>query len=120
MTRRLTLLAAAPAAAVALAAGPALAHTEVKSTSPSKGSTAARSLRAVKVTFTQPIQRGTLRVTGPGKVVVSSGGGRDPRNVARLKAPLRSRLKAGRYKARWTIRAVDGHTQRGSFRFRLT
>ena len=59
-------------------------------------------------------------MTGPGKVVVSSGsGGRDPRKVSRLKVPLKSSLKTGRYKVRWTIKAVDGHTQHGTFRFKL-
>ena len=107
-------------AVTALAAGAALAHTEVKSTSPSAGASAKRPLRTVTVTFTQPIQRGTLRVKGPGKVVVSDGGGgRDPRNVARLKVRLQRGLGAGRYKAAWTIKAVDGHRQSGSFRFRL-
>ncbi len=118
--RRLASLAALAAAALAATAPPALAHTEVKSTSPSAGSSSSTSLRTVTVTFTQPIQRGTLRVKGPGRVVVSRpGGGRDPRNVARLKVRLKGGLGAGRYKASWTIKAVDGHRQRGSFRFRL-
>jgi methionine-rich copper-binding protein CopC len=117
--RPATLIATA-SAALAVTAAPALAHTEVKSTSPSKGSTAKRSIRSVTVTFTQAIQSGTLRVTGPGRVVVSSGGGgRDPRKVSRLQVPLRRGLAAGRYKARWTIKAVDGHAQHGTFRFRL-
>ena len=46
-------------------------------------------------------------------------GGRDPRNIARLKASMKSGLKAGRYTARWTIKAADGHEQSGSFSFRL-
>ena len=77
-------------------------------------------IRTVTVTFTGPIQRGTLRVTGPGKVVVSVGsGGRDPRKVTRLRVGLKRSLKAGRYKARWNMVAADGHHQHGSFRFRI-
>ena len=118
--RRVALLAVVPAVTLAATAPGALAHTEVKSTSPAKGSTAGRGLRTVTVTFTGPIQRGTLRVTGPGKVVVSVGsGGRDPRKVTRLRVGLKGSLKTGRYKARWSMVAADGHHQHGSFRFRL-
>ena len=110
----------AGAAAALACAAPASAHTEVKSTSPSAGSTARTGLRAVKVTFTQAIQRGTLRVTGPGGAVASKGsGGRDPRRISRLKVRLKRGLGPGRYTARWTIKAVDGHEQSGSFSFRL-
>jgi methionine-rich copper-binding protein CopC len=120
MHRRITLAAPAAAAALAVAAAPAAAHTEVKSTSPSKGSTRGTGLRTVTVTFTQAIQRGTLRVTGPGGKVVSKGsGGRDPRKISRLKVRLKGGKASGRYTARWTIKAVDGHEQSGSFSFRL-
>lgn len=115
---RRTILAAA--AAFAVMAAPAAAHTEVKSTSPAEGSSRGTGLRTVTVTFTQSIQRGTLRVTGPGGAVVSKGsGGRDPRKISRLKVRLKRALGAGRYTARWTIKAVDGHEQTGSFSFRL-
>ncbi len=55
-------------------------------------------------------------MTGPGGSTYSSGsGGRDPRNVKRLRVSLKSSKRTGSYKASWTIKAVDGHTQRGSF-----
>jgi methionine-rich copper-binding protein CopC len=117
---RIPTLAATAAAAFAVAAAPAAAHTEVKSSSPAKGSTASTSIRTATVTFTQAIQRGTLKVTGPGGVTVSNGsGGRDPRKVTRLRVGLKGSLKAGRYKLRWTIKAADGHTQSGTIRFKL-
>jgi methionine-rich copper-binding protein CopC len=97
----------------------AVAHTEVKSTSPASGATAKTSVKQVTVTFTQALRSGTLRVTGPGGKVVSSGGGVDPRNVKRLLAGLKGSLKAGSYKASWTITAPDGHRQKGSFQFKL-
>jgi methionine-rich copper-binding protein CopC len=115
--RHLALLAVVPALTFTATAS---AHTEVKSSSPSKGSTASRSIRTVTVTFTQAIQSGMLRVSGPGGATVSVGsGGRDPRKISRLRVGLKGSLKAGRYTARWTIKAVDGHRQSGSFRFRL-
>ena len=116
----LAALAAAPVLALAAAAPPALAHTEVTATNPARGATAPTGLRSVTVTFSAPIQQGTLKVTGPGKVRVSKGsGGRDPRKVSRLRVALKGGKAAGRYKARWTIRAADGHAQHGTFRFRL-
>jgi copper resistance protein C len=118
--RRMIISGAAATAVAPALAAPASAHTVVKSTSPDRGSTASTSIRAVRVTFTQAIQSGSLKVTGPGRTTVSNGsGGRDPRKVTRLRVGLKRSLKAGRYKVRWTIKAVDGHTQTGTFRFRL-
>ncbi len=117
---RCMVIAVVAAALLAVAAGTAFAHTKVKSTSPAKGKTAKTSIDRVTVTFTGPLRRGTLRVVGPGSKVVSVGrGGRDPRNINRLLVPLKGSLKAGAYKASWTILAADGHDQKGSFTFRL-
>ena len=77
-------------------------------------------ITAVSATFSQSIRGGSMKVTGPGGTTVSSGsGGRDPRNVKRLKVPLRGGKRAGTYKASWTMKAADGHTQRGTFTFKL-
>jgi methionine-rich copper-binding protein CopC len=96
------------------------AHVRVSSTTPASGGTAARSTRSVSVNFNGLIRSGTLRVTGPGGRVFSSGsGGRDPRNTRRLLVPMQRSLPAGRYTATWNIVASDGHSQRGTFSFRL-
>ncbi|MDP2711991.1 MAG: copper resistance protein CopC [Solirubrobacteraceae bacterium] len=98
----------------------ALAHTEVRSTSPANGKPAKTTITRTTVTFNGQLRSGTLRVVGPGSRIVSRGkGGRDPRNVRRLLVGLRGGLKPGLYRASWTIVAADGHRQRGSFRFRL-
>jgi methionine-rich copper-binding protein CopC len=114
---------APPLTAVAIvvcAAPAAAAHVEVKSTSPAKGSIAKTTIRAVKVTFTGPILRGTVRVTGPGGRVVSVGsGGRAPGNVNRLRVGLKRSLAEGSYRATWTVTSADGHGEGGSFRFKL-
>ena len=108
------------AVGLAVVATPAAAHVRVKSTSPPRGGTASTSIGSVTVTFTGAIRRGTLRVVRRGGRVVSVGsGGRDPRRISRLRVSLRSGLKAGRYRARWTCVAADGHRSDGSFRFRL-
>lgn len=119
-THRLPLVLMLAAALTLSAAAIAVAHTKVRSTSPKSGKTARTSLARVTTTFSGPLRRGTLRVVGPHRKVVSLGrGGRDPRNIKRLLVGLERGLKAGSYKASWTIVAADGHRQKGSFRFRL-
>lgn len=119
MRRQLPTAALAATLTLALTV-PAIAHTEVASTSPRKGSTASKSTATVKVTFDGRIRSGTLTVKRVGGSKVSIGsGGRDPRNVKRLAVKLKSGLSSGRYKASWKILADDGHTQKGSFRFKL-
>jgi copper resistance protein C len=116
---RLSIAAVIAAAAMAVAAAPASAHVKVKSTKPSRGGSASTSIRTATVTFNGPLRRGTLRVTGPGGTVSIGSGARDPRNVTRLRVSLKGSKRSGRYRARWTVVAADGHEQRGSFRFRL-
>ena len=106
--------------AAALTSAVAIAHVDVEKTTPKRGGSAKTSLSSVTVTFSGPIRRGTLRVTGPGGKVVSIGkGGRDPRKITRLITELKSSKAAGRYRAKWTIVAADGHDEHGSFKFRL-
>ena len=120
MRKKVTTALAASAVVSAIVTATAWAHTEVKSTYPAKNKSVSTKLSKVTVTFTGQIRSGSIKVTGPGRKVVSSGsGGRDPRNVKRLKVPLKSGLNAGSYKASWTMKAADGHTQTGSFTFRL-
>lgn len=102
-------------------AAPALAHVEVKSTSPKKGTTAKGTVRAVTITFTGPLITGKLTVFGPnGRQASVDAGGRDPRNTSRLVTEMRSGLKRGTYTAKWRIRADDGHSESGSFTFRVS
>lgn len=120
MRIRLPVALAVTLVAAALAATVALAHVDVKSRSPGKGGSASRSLGSVSVTFEGPIRSGGIRVVGPGGRVVSSGnGGRDPRNITRVKVGLKGSKSAGRYRAKYSIVAADGHRQEGSWRFRL-
>jgi methionine-rich copper-binding protein CopC len=112
-------LGLAAAGSLAFGVAAADAHTEVASTSPSSGRTASTSVLAVSVTFTGQIRRGTITVTRSGTTVSRGRGGQDPRNVKRVKVGLRSGLQPGRYVARWTAVAADGHRQSGSFTFRL-
>ena len=118
--RRSLIATTATVAALAATAAPALAHVEVTSTSPSRGGTAKTTIRTVKVTFDGQLRSGTVSVSRVGSGKVSRGsGGRDPRNVRRLSVGLKRGLRAGRYSVRWTVVAADGHTQNGTFRFKL-
>jgi hypothetical protein len=123
MTRTLTRTAVATAAASAVAglsAPAALAHVQLESTNPKAHSSAKKSLAAVRMTFSGPIRSGRLTVTGPHSKKASKGrGGRDPRNIDRLLVQLRSGLKAGKYTARASVVAADGHHQTFSFWFKL-
>jgi len=104
-----------------IAVAAASAHVSVVSRSPRPGSTVSKSLRTVKITFSGSIRRGTLKVYNASGVKVSNGtGGRDPRNIRRLVTTLKTGLRAGRYTARWTIVAADGHSEHGYWRFRLS
>ena len=106
--------------ALATAAAPALAHVHVVKTSPKAGSSVKRSRASASVTFSGPILRGTLIVTGPaGKRASVDSGARDPRNIDRVLVELKHGLKPGAYKGTWKIVAADGHRQQGSFTFRL-
>ena len=67
------------------------------------------SLRWVTVTFTQPIQRGTLKVTGPGKRSSPRAAAAATRARCRASAcALEGAEAAGRYKASWTTRPPTG------------
>jgi len=117
---RRAVAAALATISLAMTASAALAHTEVKSTSPARGAAASTAIRAVTVTFTGPIRRGTLRVTRRGGERVSLGnGGRDSHSISRLRVRLEGSLRRGRYRARWTVAGADGHELKGSFGFRL-
>jgi copper resistance protein C len=119
MRKTVTTVLAATAAASALVTATAFAHTEVKSTYPGKNKTASTRISTVSVTFTASIRSGSITVTGPGGTISSGKGGRDPRNVKKLRVPLKSSKRAGTYTAKWTMKAADGHTQTGSFKFKL-
>jgi copper resistance protein C len=118
--KRVSLALATAVAVSAVTAATAFAHVEYKSSSPGKGMTASTHISTVTVTFTGPIRKGTLKVTGPGGKTYSNGsGGRDPRKISRLRVAMKSGLKAGSHKASWSITAADGHAEKGSFTFKL-
>lgn len=119
MRKTVTTALAATAAVSAIVTATAWAHTEVKSTYPSKNQSVSSKLSTVSVTFTAQIRSGSIKVTGPSGTISQGSGGRDPRNVKKLRVPIKSSKKAGTYTAKWTMKASDGHTQTGTFKFKI-
>ncbi len=119
LNTRLALAALAAFALAAIAAPVSSAHVELVKTHPS--GEAKTSLASVWMLFDDPLRSGTLKVFGPDGAKASKGsGGRDPRNVNRLRTSLKSGLKPGRYQAKGVTVSADGHRQEWSFGFRLT
>lgn len=119
MRKTVTTALAATAVGSAIITATAFAHTELKSTYPASNKTVSTKLSKVTVTFTAQIRSGSIKVTGPSGTISSGNGGRDPRNVKRLAVPIKSSKKAGTYTAKWTMKASDGHTQTGTFKFKI-
>jgi methionine-rich copper-binding protein CopC len=119
--KKILIAVAAVTLVAALYAGPASAHVTVVKRFPGKGATASTSITRAWVKFNTAIRSGTLKVYKRSNgVKVSIGTGtRDPRNFRRIITRLKSDLRAGGYVARWTCVAADGHSQSGSWRFRL-
>lgn len=105
-------------AGLALPAG-ALAHTGVKSYSPKRGSTVARDLGTVRVTFKGAIADGKLTVATAGGTKVSKGDGRVVGRDRKLRVRLRGGLSKGRYEASMRVLHTDGHVMTKSWSFNL-
>jgi methionine-rich copper-binding protein CopC len=115
--RRVALLGAVLSSGTA--AVPVLAHSPVVGTSPARGATVSP-VSSVSVRFGAAVVTGTISVArSDGSVVPARAAGLDPRNRARLRATFARKLTSGRYKVSWRARADDGHSERGTFSFRV-
>jgi methionine-rich copper-binding protein CopC len=114
---RITAVFIALALVFAVGASDALAHEELVSTSPKKNAKLSHAPRSVVLTFSGQIRSGKVKVTGPHGKVSSGSGGRDPRNVKRLRVALRHGLGAGRYTVHASIVAADGDKQSWTYSF---
>jgi methionine-rich copper-binding protein CopC len=117
MTRK--LIAATAAATLLLPASAAWAHVELKSVSPRKNQTRT-AVREVRATFVSSLTTGTMTIKNEtGHVITLRANGLKPGNKRVLRAVPRRALPSGRYTVEWRARAPDGHSQRGSWRFRV-
>jgi methionine-rich copper-binding protein CopC len=115
--RRTAALAAVLATGVA--AVPALAHAPVIGTFPKNNSTVSN-VRTVNVRFGEAVVTGLISVKrADGSSVPAKASGLQPSNKARLRATFATKLPSGRYTVSWRARADDGHSERGTFRFRV-
>ena len=108
------------AIAIALVtAAPAAAHVGVKSYSPKRGATVARSLERVKVTFKGKITDGHLTVRDADGDKVSIGQGKVVGGKTAVRARLKSGLAKGSYTASMSALHTDGHVMNKSWNFKL-
>lgn len=122
MQRRTVLTSLVLLLAVIVAA-PALAHTELASTSPADGATVDAPVDAITLTFDDALLtdgQHTIGLFGPAdeQVAVAAVAEVEP---GQLTLPLEQGLPtAGQYTVRWIIVADDGDEQRGEFAFLAT
>jgi methionine-rich copper-binding protein CopC len=102
-----------------LIAGPAAAHVGVKSYSPKRGATVARTLERVKVTFKGKITDGHLTVRNAAGTKVSVGRGKVVGRKTAVRARLKDGLKKGTYTASMSVLHTDGHVMNKSWTFKL-
>ena len=101
-------------------AAPAAAHVGVKSYSPKRGATVARTLERVKVTFKAKITDGHLTVRNAERRPRSrSGRARSSAASARVRARLKCGLAKGTYTASMSVLHTDGHVMNKSWTFKL-
>jgi copper resistance protein C len=109
------------AAGLALAAAaPALAHTELVSTTPKSGSAVAHMPKTLVMTFTEaPLKVVSVKVLR-GTTATSGVKGRfNPKNARQILIPMTAG-KAGKYSVRTELIAPDGDKQLVTFGFRVT
>jgi methionine-rich copper-binding protein CopC len=113
---RTTAAALGAGLVLALAAAPAYAHDELRSSNPADGSTLATPPAQVVLTFEEPpVELGAqVVVTGPDGPV-SSG---TPRLAGDdVVADVQPQAPAGRYTVEWRVTSDDGHPVSGTFAF---
>ena len=116
MSKRISAALAAIAAIAAVLALPAFAHAPVVGTSP-KENARVTTVRTVSVRFGEAVVTGKIGVKrANGSAVAASASGLT-NGKKRLRAAFANKLAAGKYTVSWRVRADDGDTETGTFRF---
>lgn len=108
------------AAAFALLAGAAQAHTSLKTATPAPNAVVTTAPEELRLTFSGAVlpRFTTLTVTGPGGAQLHAGTvAADPDDKAVVVAPLHGAGAAGAYKVDWTAASSDMHKMKGSYSF---
>jgi methionine-rich copper-binding protein CopC len=95
------------------------AHTPLKSVSPKRNSTRT-SVKDVRATFKAKMQTGIIELTTNGHVIPLKSSGLMSSNKAVVRAVPKSTLTAGSYKVSWRARAGDGHSEKGTWSFKIS
>jgi hypothetical protein len=111
---RLAALAAVLAVAGALAV-PAFAHAPVLGTFPSKNARVSN-VRTVSVRFGEAVLTGKIAVKRGSTTMKASASGLT-NGKKRLRAAFADKLASGKYTVSWRVKADDGDTETGTFRF---
>lgn len=110
-----------PAAALlALTPAAAHAHTRLTAATPAPNAVVRAPPGELRLTFNEPVMVRfvTLSATGPDGAALHVGTvAADPRNRARITAPLHGGGRAGVYNVRWTAAGGDMHRMSGSYSF---
>jgi len=111
----------APAPTLTVTAPPTAtaAHTPLKSVSPKRNATR-KSVSDVRATFKAKMQTGIIEITKGGATVPLKSSGLMSSNKAVLRAVPKSKLTAGSYKVSWRARAGDGHSEKGTWSFKIS
>jgi methionine-rich copper-binding protein CopC len=109
------------AAGLALAAAvPALAHTELVSTTPKTGSSVAHLPKTIVMTFTEaPLKVISVKVLRGTTAASRVTGHLNPKNARQILVPMKTG-KAGKYTVKTQLIAPDGDKQLVTFGFRVT
>jgi copper transport protein len=99
-------------------AGPASAHAELLSTTPSYGADLARSPKSIQLIFNEGVKpiSGGLRLVREDSTQISTGTPRSIDNGFEVSVPT---LEPGAYVFGWRVVSDDGHPLRGAFTFRV-
>jgi methionine-rich copper-binding protein CopC len=111
---------AATAAVLLVPASVAFAHTPLKSVTPKKHSTQHRAVKEVRATFKAKMQTGIIAITtSSGSTVALKSSGLIATNRTVVRAVPKTPLGSGTYKVSWRARAGDGHSEKGSWTFKV-
>lgn len=108
------------AASAALTATAAQAHSQLVTANPAPNAVVRAAPTQLQLTFNEPVMARfvTLSATAPDGATLHVGTVTvDPRNRARVTAPLHGASHAGAYRVNWTAAGSDMHRMSGSYSF---
>jgi copper resistance protein C len=111
--------ALAGAAVVLALPAVAFAHAAVKSRSPHKNATVHHAVKQVNVTFVDHVTTGLIEIRKNGQVVPLKSTGLKTSDHAVVLGTPKAPLGNGRYTVHWRARSQDGHSEKGSWSFRV-